>query len=131
MDHDNPHFEKLGALLGIPELEGDVWEQDWELIYADSQRVEEFCELYEVRSLSDPDKFALMQLIVSSYDRYLGHEPEADRKTEPRIARLLEKDFELHKPTIEYWSSLRPHAKVGSVTPLMRRVLEKKTTGSE
>jgi hypothetical protein len=56
MDHDNPHtLKKLAALLNIPDLGGE----DWDLIYADSRCVEEFCEIYERESLTESDKFAL------------------------------------------------------------------------
>jgi len=68
MEYDNSQtLEKLGELLKIPDLCGE----DWDSMYADGQRVKEFCDVYESEPLSDPEKFALMELLVASYDQCL------------------------------------------------------------
>ena len=127
MEYDNPHtLEKLGALLEIPDLGGE----DWDLIYADSHRVEEFCDVYEHSSFSESEKFALMELIVASYDRHLWDVQHEDLTLESRIERLLDLDFELHLQTIEYWSALKsPYPdSLRAVSPLMRRLIKKRET---
>jgi len=127
MEYDNPQtFEKLGALLNIPDLGGE----DWDLIYADSQRVEEFCDVYEHSSFSESEKFALMELIVASYDRRLSDVQQSDLGLESRIERLLDQDFEFHLHTIEYWSALKsPYPdNLRAVSALMRRLIKKRET---
>jgi len=127
MEYDNPQtFEKLGALLNIPDLGGE----DWDLIYADSQRVEKFCDVYEHSSFSESEKFALMELIVASYDRRLSDVQQSDLGLESRIERLLDQDFEFHLHTIEYWSALKsPYPdNLRAVSPLMRRLIKKRET---
>ena len=127
MADDNPHtIEKLGALLNIPDLGGE----DWDLMYADSQRVEEFCDVYEHSSFSESEKFALMELIVASYDRYLWDVQHAAPRLESRIEGLLDQDFRLHLHTIEYWSALKsPYPdSLRAVSLLMRRLITKHET---
>ena len=122
MEYDNPQtLGKLGELLKIPDLAGE----DWDLMYADGERVKEFCDVYESEPLSDPEKFALMELLVASYDRCLWEVQHAEPELESRISHLLEKDFELHRHTIEYWSALKsPYPdRLRAVSPLMRRLL--------
>src|SRR5207249_288166 len=97
-------IEALTQRLGL-RLE---WCQDWELEVADPSRLDELCDLYEGVSLSVDEKFALMSLLVFSYDDYLQETPVAQRdpSLEARIERLLREDFVLHFHTIQYWCCL-------------------------
>ena len=127
MEYDDPHtLKKLGALLNIPDLGGE----DWDLMYGDSRRVDEFCKVYESESLTESEKFALMELLVASYDRYLWEFSDAEPELESRVARLLEQDFEIHLHTIEYWSALKSHDshRLYPVSSLMRRLIKKRET---
>jgi hypothetical protein len=101
--------------------------EDWDLIFADSNRVSEFCDFYENKSLNADEKIALMELIVASYDDYLSEAKDLKDSLEERISNLLEQDFELHKNTIIYWSALQSHDpnSLWSVSPIMRNVLLK------
>lgn len=119
-------LERLGVLLGIPDLGGE----DWDLVFADPDRVGEFCDAYEGGSFSAMDKAAIMQLIVASYDQHLRN-PRPDDKLEARIHRSLTQDFDLHQHTIEYWSKLKSHNPevLWKVSPLMRRILSERNTG--
>jgi len=63
----NEPFRKIGLLIGIDDLGGE----DWDLIFADPNRVEEFCTIYEDGELDADEKTSLMELIVASYDRAL------------------------------------------------------------
>ena len=126
MEYDDPQsLKRLSALLDIPDLGS---EQDWDLLDADSHRVGEFCDVYEHELLTDPEKFALMELLVASYDRYLHDVTHPDANLESRIFRFLERDFELHQHTINYWSSLTSFATLRAVSPLMRRLLKQRQT---
>ena len=120
-------LEELGLILGIPDLFAI---QDWELEFADPQRVAEFCDAYETGAFSTDDKAAIMQLIVASYDRHLsGTNPQDD--LEARIYNFLKQDFSLHQHTIEYWSNLKSHYPevLWRVSPLMRRILSERSGG--
>lgn len=109
--------------------------QDWEVEVADARRVGEFCDAYEGTTLSIEEKFALMALIIASYDDYLRDTPPTRRNQslEDRIRRLLTENFPLHAHTVEYWCCLDEETWANPadpddpdngflVTPLMRRV---------
>ena len=113
-------LDRLGKLLSI---DIDGWGQDWELVYADPDRIEEFCDVYEREHLNSVEKSELMGLIVASYDQMLenGGRPN---DTWQRITRLLKADFIIHEEIVEYWSLLEEADvdNVFPVTPLMREV---------
>lgn len=113
-------FKRLGLLLNIPDIGGE----DWDLIFADPNRVVEFCDIYERGLLNANEKAALMELIVASYDRQLS-EGDLEDNLESRIFMMLKQDFELHKRTIEYWSKLKSYnpSVLWAVSKLMRKIL--------
>lgn len=102
----------------------------WELECADQSRVGEFLDCYERREeWSEDDRFALMALIVSSYDDALAAK-ETENDWETRIRGHLQADFALHEWTIYYWCAWDPEAEEDpergfSVTPLMREIWQK------
>jgi len=90
---------RLTSLLGLsvhPHM------QDWEHESADAHRLGEFLDLYELGGLSNDNRFALMALIVSSFDDWLS-ESGADEAVLQRIQGHLVADFTLHETTIHYW----------------------------
>jgi hypothetical protein len=113
-------LDRLGKLLS---LDIDGWGQDWEFVYANPDRVEEFCDVYEREPLTSIEKGELMRLIVASYDRRLEHEG-APNDTWQRIARLLKAESVIHKEIVGYWSLLEETdtENMFSITPLMRTV---------
>jgi hypothetical protein len=111
------------------------WVQDWELAVAEPLRIGEFCDCYEAAPLTLEEKFALMSLVVTSFDDYLQETPpdQRDPALQARIERLLRDNFALHEHTVEYWSRLDPESWANPanpddpengflVTPLMRRI---------
>lgn len=112
----------LNWLLNIPNLGCE----DSDLIFADANRVDEFCNIYEQESLGADEKYALMGLIIASYNRYL-HETNHLNNLEHRVSKLLEKDFELHKDSIEYWGRIDcfNRENLWAVSPLMQEILDK------
>ena len=120
MEISNVTFERLSEILKIPGLGGE----DWDLIFADASRFDQFCDVYEKESLDRHEKAALMELIVASYDQHLdGGNLQAEFET--RLLKLLEADFDLHEHTILYWSKLNSHNAnvLWAVSSLMRRIL--------
>jgi hypothetical protein len=111
---------RLTFMLGLP---SHPYMQDWEYECADSNRLREFLDLYEGGGLSDDDQFALMALVVSSFDDWLGG-GNADNIVLHRIRRHLLADFSLHERTIHYWCLLDEADldNVFHVTPFMREI---------
>ncbi|MES2465110.1 MAG: hypothetical protein V4671_31475, partial [Armatimonadota bacterium] len=57
-------IESLTALLSLRTDYG----QDWCIELSDPARVDEFCDVYESAALDFEQRFALMALIIASYD---------------------------------------------------------------
>jgi len=93
-------IEKLTKLLELP---ATGLEQDWEVELANASRVAEFVEAYELGSMDDADRFALMTLTLASIDRFIADEGRPPASWE-RVGALLTRDAELHRETVSYWA---------------------------
>jgi len=111
---------KLSSLLRLAD---EPWMQDWEVECADARRIEEFLDLYEQSGLSDDDRFALMALIVASFDDWLAGSG-ADEAVIHRVGRHLSTNFSLHEATIHYWclTDESDADNLFSATPFMREI---------
>ena len=76
--------------------------QDWPLEVADASRVGEFLELFGSETLSPEEKFALMSLVICSFDELEGEVDPGWQK----IRTLLIADAKLFASLIVYWSCL-------------------------
>ncbi|MDO3410141.1 hypothetical protein QWJ34_10245 [Saccharibacillus sp. CPCC 101409] len=96
--------EGLELLLTFAEEAGQL-EQDWEYVAGDPERIDEFLNVYEQAELTIDERFALMIIIISSYDDWLSTASES-RDEWPRIAAHLVRNSSIHWNTVEYWSLL-------------------------
>lgn len=112
---------RLTQLLNLPD-----WGQDWEIEVAAAARVGEFLDVYESHTLEEDERFALMELIIASYDDLLreGRTDEAERHG-GRLRRHLLEHFDLHGYTVQYWAlpDEDDAENVFPVTPLVRQVM--------
>lgn len=116
----NLHLPRLRELIDIPEF-GDL-EQDWDLIMANAEWVEQLLDFYENEKFNDDEKNILMQLIIASYDDKLDYD-KYDYGAETRLTNILEKDFEIHKDIFEYWACPYDLEREGwQVTPMLRKI---------
>lgn len=114
--------ERLRARFDLPF--GFDETQDWEVLCANGRRAGEFLARYEQASsgLSDDDRFALMALIIASFDDWLtdggAMEPLAGRLRQQLIS-----DFHIHEYSVWYWSlwDWKPD-QFFAVTPFMREI---------
>lgn len=87
------------------ELPATGQEQDWDIELADAKRIQEFIDFYSNSDWNEDELFALMSLIIASYDETIrehGHQPEIWEQ----IAKQLLQQSELHESTLEYWACL-------------------------
>ncbi|MDQ0062923.1 hypothetical protein [Paenibacillus harenae] len=85
-------------------------------------RVIEFISFYETADLNHDEKFALMSLIISSYDNYLS-EGNFQESTWENIKKHLVRDMDLHRKTILYWSLVEEELDdCFCITPNMRQI---------
>ncbi|WP_223577897.1 hypothetical protein [Sphingobacterium sp. GVS05A] len=99
-------------------------EQDWDIEMADSNRINEFIDLYHQYDLAFEEKTALMSLIVASYDDYLNEYDLAVDCRWDRIKAMLSKDKRYFVELIDYWSLDNEHDEnhIFKITPLMRTI---------
>ncbi|MFT9820043.1 hypothetical protein [Lysinibacillus sp. NPDC056185] len=83
----------------------DEFSQDWEYEVSDSSRITEFLYAYENIELNKDEKFALMIIIISSFNDAMV-EGKAEENSVILIRYHLLQDNSIHKNTIYYWSML-------------------------
>jgi hypothetical protein len=81
----------------------EVYSQDWELCCGDPERLDEFLTCYEATSLTDDERFTLMEIIIASFDDWLLLDQPDDTDFNGRMRQQLTTGFKLHACTIYYW----------------------------
>ncbi|CAH1203867.1 hypothetical protein PAECIP111893_02096 [Paenibacillus plantiphilus] len=76
---------------------------DWEIIVADPSRLQEFIHGYRSNNWSVDEKYALMVIIVASYEEALKKNREEETIWN-EIRSILITDMEIHVETIITWS---------------------------
>ena len=115
----NVSADRLSAALGIA---CDIDRlQNWEIEVANGDRTEEFFDYYaRAKQLSDDDKFALMALVVASFDDWSWH-ALAGHPLPGRLREALISDFRTHAATIkaslEGYAGERPQAAMQRPSP--------------
>lgn len=113
--------EALGKRLGFK-----YTGQDWEIVNGDPSRLEEFLLIYEQEPLDEDQRFALMELIVASYEELACEQP--DNAIWERIRKHLCDRFSLHAYTVECWAlsdASYDEDRQGwhAITPQMREIM--------
>jgi len=85
--------------LNLPNINS----QDWEYEIADSFKLEGFLTAYKDLDLDIEERFALMIVIIGSYDIAL-RDGTADTDIWNNICRYLIQDIDIHLNTIIHWS---------------------------
>jgi len=95
--------------------------QDWEHEYSDKNRIVEFIDYFE-NSENINVKFALMSLILSSFDDLIAEE-KIEQNVWKKIKNLLLSDYELFEDLINYWCLFnQSNSDLFSITFFMRNV---------
>lgn len=82
----------------------DAFSQDWILEVCDTSRVEEWIKSYEKTGNNNDEKFALMALILCSFNEALDDDQFSEQAWN-RIASLLIRDSFIQQHWIHYWCS--------------------------
>lgn len=111
----------LAEKLNLPEP--DEFSQDWQYEVANTSRIDEFLFFYENGQLECDEKFALMIVVISSFNDLLS-EKGMEFTVWEQIKRNLVSDSEIHMNTILYWSRVEEELEDSwEITPYMREVL--------
>jgi len=89
----------LGRKIGFPKLAM----QDFDLIFANPNSVDRFCDQLESVELTSQERFHFMQIIVASLDMALSKSVPSARADEERVEYLISKDIKGYEYIIEYW----------------------------
>ena len=117
----------LSEELNLAGLDQDM--QDWDLMVADIDRIDEFIDYYQNNGnhtnvlLDDEVKFALMEIILVSIDdaKNLG---KYNSSSWSKVPEILIKEKKLHQSTLEYWTCLGTNITDGfEITGLIRELL--------
>ena len=113
---------KLAEKLNLP---NDFTMQDWSYTAGNPNDIEKYISHYDLTTDED-EKFVLMELIIQAIE---DQEVQAlFTKYWNLIKPVLEKDFDIHKYTIHYWSCFDSEnmEDCWKVTPLMRQLWTEK-----
>jgi hypothetical protein len=122
MNHDAAKSEmtalkSLGRKIGIAGLATP----DFDLVYANAEAVDRFCDQFQSIDLSREERFYFMQLIVASLDEALRRGVRCARELEERVERLLVRDLEDYEYIIDYWGRTGVDIDL-RVAPMMQRL---------
>lgn len=112
----------LGERFGF-----DYYDQDWDLVNANSDRISEFIS-YFLDTDRDDELVALFELIIASVDDLKSTKEQEEHLEQIRTKTLAKS--ELFMNTLVYWSSIGSGSKpeqLWSVTPLIRKLLNELT----
>jgi hypothetical protein len=118
-----PTRAAIDSLAKHFDLPNSLEMQDWEWEVADYNRINEFVAEFRSDSLSDDEKFTLLEIIIQSFE-----ESDTDLNTNDlwlEVLSLIEKNFKLHSYSVWYWSDCQNENNGWNVTPFMRRIYEK------
>jgi hypothetical protein len=94
-------IKKLSTELALP-CEGN--EQDWDIEMADPNRIDDFLKYFRTQSLLADEKFALMALIMASYEDFLNEQDvDVDRRWKA-IRQILQVEAALYSSLVSYWA---------------------------
>lgn len=101
----------------------DGYTQDWEYEVSDSSKVAEFLYSYESINLNKEEKFALMTIIISSYNDAIEEGRIAENFTEKIMLHLFN-DIDIHRNIILNWAMLDEEdlENCHAIAPFMRVV---------
>lgn len=96
--------------------------QDWAWEVADSSRLNEFLAAYDDPGLDDDQRFALMEVILQSFEDLAG-DPTSDRRWAGAVRRVAER-IAVHASSVWYWSGIGHGSRPGQwrISAELRRV---------
>ncbi len=126
MEENYPQYVTKEAIISLTEKLHlpQINSQDWEFEVGKSKKVFEYISFYENVVLNKEEKFALMIVIISSYNEALL-EGIAQKELWNKIKYNILKDMDIHRNTIEYWALDDEDLEdCFAITPLIRSIVE-------
>ena len=117
--------ETLIGLNKLLELNFEGHEQDWSIEFADARRLQDFIDVAKNVQLSADERYAVLSLVLASYDDHLNSDRNADMQCWDEIITLLEGNRQLYNDLLNYWALWEEDKKGDwfAITPLIRTYL--------
>lgn len=118
--------EELLGLNKVLGLDYKGYEQDWALEFADSKRVSDFIQILSTKQLTNPEKHAVLSLILSSFDDFLNEKNTNALWDE--ITALIDSNIPVYIDLLSYWAVLNEDKEENwfAITPFVRSYLKRK-----
>ncbi len=112
-------IDKLAETFSLPNTPEM---QDWEWEVADSSRIEEFLNEYKKESISEDERFTLLEILLQSFEESETVLNKNDLWQE--MLSLAQQNYKLHAHTVWYWSDFENENEDDQwkVTPFMRKL---------
>jgi len=113
-------IDRLAKIFGLPNTPEM---QDWEWEVADYNRISEFVNEYKKSTLSDDERFTLLEIIIQSFED--SNTKLSENQLWHDVLSLIQQNYELHAHTIWYWSvfdNVDEEDDIWRVTPFMRKL---------
>jgi hypothetical protein len=94
-------IDYLNKLLNLPAKGG---EQDWAIELADRFRITEFLKIIQSEKLLPTDKYAIMSLVLASYEDLLQNGSDHNFQLWEKIVDTLSDNPNLYKDLLNYWA---------------------------
>lgn len=122
---DKETIKSVSELLKIA-IEGN--EQDWEIEFADKDRIIEFVDVLANAKLAFAEKYAIVSLILASYDDYISSQTDYNKQMWKKIVNILEQGGSKYDEVLNYWA-VWGESQIGNffpITPIIRKYLEER-----
>jgi hypothetical protein len=117
------HHDTLLGLNQLLKLNYTGREQDWAMEFADQNRIAEFIDIVNNNPLSDAERYAVVSLIIASYDDYLnGDKVDVNGEIWNNILAIIELGRNLYKDILNYWA-VWDTEDVFAITSLIRSIV--------
>ena len=113
--------KEVAELNELFEFNATGREQDWELEMADPSRIAEFLDAYITATINTPQRVAVMELIVASFDDLLSSGAD-DAELWAAVEEHLLSNVDLHRRTIARWSDGEPDEDNFPIVGRMQRI---------
>ena len=116
--------EYLNKVLKLP-AKGD--EQNWDIEMADKNRLMEFINAFKNNYFAIEQKYAVVALILASYEDYLNNFIDVNEKIWLQIVKIIELDKGQYNDLLNYWAlSGEKSSDLYSITLKVRKYIFKK-----
>lgn len=94
--------------------------QDWEYQVADVERIDDFLNVYDLRDITEDERFLLIEMLFKSFEEV--DDLEKDTRWHLTLS-VVENNLDLHTQTVLYWANgVESFEDSWNITPFIRNL---------